>query len=92
MQVTGVFARRGYNVQSLAVGNSERDGMSRITMTIPGTGKDIQNLIKQINKLVYVHKVTDLTDVPFVTRELMLIKVRKPRFWLESRSFFRSCE
>lgn len=47
-QVTGVFARRGYNIQSLAVGNSEAEGMSRITMVIPGTGKSISNLIKQV--------------------------------------------
>lgn len=48
-QVTGVFARRGYNIQSLAVGNSEAEGMSRITMVIPGTGKSISNLIKQVH-------------------------------------------
>lgn len=47
-QVTGVFARRGYNVQSLAVGNSEEQGMSRITMVIPATGKGISSLIKQV--------------------------------------------
>ena len=49
-QVTGVFARRGYNVQSLAVGNSEEQGMSRITMVIPATGKGISSLIKQVQK------------------------------------------
>ena len=47
-QVTGVFARRGYNVQSLAVGNSEEQGMSRITMVIPATGKGVSSLIKQV--------------------------------------------
>ena len=46
--MTGVFARRGYNVQSLAVGNSEEQGMSRITMVIPATGKGISSLIKQV--------------------------------------------
>lgn len=56
-QVTGVFARRGYNVQSLAVGNSEREGMSRITMVVPASSSGIANLIKQLNKLVYVEKV-----------------------------------
>lgn len=75
-QVTGVFARRGYNVQSLAVGNSEREGMSRICLLVPGTQAAISNLIKQLNKLVFVQKVSDLTDSPVVTRELMLIKVR----------------
>ena len=58
-QVTGVFARRGYNVQSLAVGNSEREGMSRITMVVPAgaASAPIANLVKQLNKLVYVEKV-----------------------------------
>ena len=50
-QVTGVFARRGYNVQSLAVGNSEEQGMSRITMVIPATGKGISSLIKQVKEI-----------------------------------------
>lgn len=75
-QITGVFARRGYNVQSLAVGPSEREGMSRITMVVPGTPTGIANLLKQINKLVCVQNLTDLTNSPFVTRELMLVKVR----------------
>jgi acetolactate synthase regulatory subunit len=56
-QVTGVFARRGYNVQSLAVGNSEREGMSRITMVIPGDSSGVTKLVKQLYKLVYVQKV-----------------------------------
>ncbi|GAB4822785.1 hypothetical protein N2152v2_009831 [Parachlorella kessleri] len=75
-QVTGVFARRGYNLQSLAVGNSEREGRSRITTVLPGDTRTIANLIKQLLKLVYVDKVTDLTNTPYIARELMLIKVR----------------
>ncbi|KAL4421974.1 hypothetical protein ABPG77_010997 [Micractinium sp. CCAP 211/92] len=74
-QVTGVFARRGYNVQSLAVGNSEREGMSRITMVVPASTSGISKLIKQLNKLVYVEKVEELTLTPHVSRELMLVKV-----------------
>ncbi|KAI3433438.1 hypothetical protein D9Q98_003253 [Chlorella vulgaris] len=75
-QVTGVFARRCYNVQSLAVGTSQREGMSRMTMVVPSTNSgSISNLIKQLNKLVYVGKVEDLTHVPHVSRELMLVKV-----------------
>jgi acetolactate synthase small subunit len=58
VQVTGVFARRCYNVQSLAVGTSQREGMSRMTMVVPSTNSgSISNLIKQLNKLVYVGKV-----------------------------------
>lgn len=74
-QVTGVFARRGYNVQSLAVGNSEQEGMSRITMVVPGNAPGIATLIKQLYKLIHVQKVTELTHVPHVQRELALIKV-----------------
>ncbi|GIL91976.1 hypothetical protein Vretimale_18539 [Volvox reticuliferus] len=81
-QVTQVFARRGYNVQSLVVGPSEREGMSRIVMVVPGkvTSPDgssgISPLLKQLSKLVFVEAITDLTDVPFVNRELLLVKVR----------------
>uniref|UniRef100_A0A1D1ZYX2 ACT domain-containing protein n=1 Tax=Auxenochlorella protothecoides TaxID=3075 RepID=A0A1D1ZYX2_AUXPR len=75
-QVTGVVARRGYNVQSLAVGNSEREGYSRITMVVPGNATGIEKLMKQVQKLVYVDRVTNLNANPFVARELMLIKVR----------------
>ena len=74
-QVTGVISRRGYNVQSLAVGNSEKEGMSRITMVVPGDAKSMANLTKQLLKLVYVSSVTELHKVPHVARELMLVKV-----------------
>ncbi|KDD76489.1 hypothetical protein H632_c209p2, partial [Helicosporidium sp. ATCC 50920] len=74
-QVTGVIARRGYNVQSLAVGNSEREGYSRITLMVPGTERGIEALTRQICKLVYVARVTNLSAGPLVARELMLIKV-----------------
>ena len=55
-QVTGVFARRGYNVQSLAVGNSEVEGQSRITMVIPGSADGTTKIVKQLNKLVHVQQ------------------------------------
>jgi len=75
-QVTSVFARRGYNIQSLAVGSSEREGMSRILMVVPGTEPTIAKLLRQLNKLVFVQSVKDLTLMPFVNRELLMIKVR----------------
>lgn len=75
-QVTGVFARRGYNVQSLAVGACEKHNLSRICMVVPGTEESIQKLFKQLSKLVYVQSMTDLTHMPFLYRELMLVKVR----------------
>lgn len=74
-QVTGVISRRGYNIQSLAVGNAEKEGMSRITMVVPGNSPSIKNLTKQLLKLVYVASVTELDKVPHVARELMLVKV-----------------
>ncbi len=76
-----MFARRGYNVQSLAVGPSEREGMSRICMVVPGKvsspdgSSGISPLLKQLSKLVFVQNIVDLTDIPFVNREMMLIKV-----------------
>jgi acetolactate synthase-1/3 small subunit len=74
-QVTGVIARRGYNVQSLAVGPSEREGLSRITLVLPGDTASITKLTKQLLKLVYVERVAELHVAPHVARELLLAKV-----------------
>lgn len=74
-RIAGLFARRGFNIESLAVGNTEKKGISRITMVIPGNKQIIEQVIKQLYKLVNVIDVKDLTFSPSTERELMLIKV-----------------
>jgi len=74
-RIAGLFARRGYNIESLAVGPAEQVGISRITMVVPGDKSTIEQLTKQLYKLINVTKVEDITNVPCVERELMLVKV-----------------
>lgn len=74
-RIAGLFARRGFNIESLAVGPAETAGIARITMVVPGDDRDIEQLTKQLYKLINVLKVQDITEVPCVERELMLVKV-----------------
>ena len=74
-RIAGLFARRGFNIESLAVGPAEQVGVSRITMVVPGDEKVVEQLIKQLYKLISVLKVQDISQQPCVERELMLIKV-----------------
>ncbi len=74
-RIAGLFARRGFNIESLAVGPAETVGVSRITMVVPGDDDSIEQLTKQLYKLINVLKVNDITQTPCVERELMLLKV-----------------
>ncbi|MEM8641560.1 MAG: acetolactate synthase small subunit [Cyanobacteria bacterium P01_G01_bin.54] len=77
-RIAGLFARRGFNIESLAVGPAEQNGISRITMVVPGDDQIIEQLTKQLYKLISVLKVHDITQIPCVERELMLVKVNAP--------------
>ena len=75
-RVTTLFRRRGYNIESLAVGETENPGISRITIVVMGDGKILEQVTKQLYKLVEVIKIVDITEERSVERELVLIKVR----------------
>ncbi|KGG12119.1 MULTISPECIES: acetolactate synthase small subunit [Prochlorococcus] len=74
-RISGLFARRGFNIESLAVGPAEAPGISRLTMVVEGDDETLQQMTKQLDKLVNVLYVIDLTSLPAVERELMLLKV-----------------
>lgn len=74
-RIAGLFARRGFNIESLAVGHAERPGISRLTMVVAGDDQVIEQMTKQLLKLVNVLKVQNLSHIPSVERELMLLKV-----------------
>ena len=74
-RIAGLFARRGFNIESLAVGHAEQPGISRITMVVDGDQRTIKQITKHLYKLINVLKVQDITNLPSVERELMLLKV-----------------
>lgn len=74
-RIAGLFARRGFNIESLAVGHAERPGISRLTMVVAGDDQVIEQMTKQLLKLVNVLTVQNLSHIPSVERELMLLKV-----------------
>jgi acetolactate synthase-1/3 small subunit len=75
-RVTGLFSARGYNIDSLTVQTTEDPTMSRMTIVTNGSEDIIEQITKQLNKLVEVVKVIDLNEADHIERELMLIKVR----------------
>ena len=74
-RISGLFARRGFNIDSLAVGPAETKGISRLTMVVEGDNETLQQMTKQLNKLFNVLGVVDFTNLAAVERELMLLKV-----------------
>ncbi|MEK7475614.1 MAG: acetolactate synthase small subunit [Candidatus Coatesbacteria bacterium] len=74
-RVSGLFASRGFNIESLAVGETEDPTVSRMTIVSSGEDATIEQIAKQLNKLVDVIKVNDLTAERFVERELFLVRV-----------------
>jgi acetolactate synthase-1/3 small subunit len=83
MRVTGLLSQRGYNIESLTVARTLDPEISRMTIAVDVDSVQRQQVIKQMNKLINVLQATDLTDLPAVVRELVLVRIRMP---LESRT------
>ncbi len=77
-QISGMLASRGYNIESLAVGETEDPKMSRMTFVVIGDDRLLEQVRKQLEKIVTVVKVSDISASDYVERDLMLIKVRAP--------------
>lgn len=75
-RVSGLFSARGYNIESLTVAPTEDGSLSRMTIISTGSDDIIEQITKQLNKLIEVVKVVDLSEAEHIERELMLIKVR----------------
>jgi acetolactate synthase-1/3 small subunit len=75
-RVVGLFSARGYNIETLTVAPTEDRSLSRMTIATRGSDEVIEQITKQLNRLIDVVKVVDLIETPYIERELMLIKVR----------------
>ena len=75
-RVAGLFSARGYNIESLTVAPTEDATLSRLTLVTSGSADVIEQITKQLNKLVDVVKLVDLTEGPHIERELLIIKVK----------------
>ena len=75
-RVAGLFSARAYNIESLTVAPTEDETLSRMTIVTSGSEEVIEQIIKQLNKLIDVVKVLDLNDGRYIERELMLVKVK----------------
>src|SRR5499427_559513 len=77
-QISGMMASRGFNIDSLAVGETEDANLSRMTFVVRGDDAELEQVRKQLDKVVTVVKVQDISSEDFVERDLMLIKVQCP--------------
>ena len=75
-RVVGLFSARGYNIETLTVAPTEDPTLSRMTIVTSGSDDVIEQITKHLNRLIEVVKVVDLSEAPYIERELMLIKVR----------------
>jgi len=75
-RVAGLFSARGYNIESLTVATTEDPTMSRMTLVTSGSDQIIEQIIKQLNKLIDVVKLVDLSEDEHIEREMMLVKVK----------------
>lgn len=89
-RVAGLFSARAYNIESLTVAPTEDATLSRMTIVTSGSDEVIEQIIKQLNKLVDVVKVLDLNDGRYIERELMLVKVKATGTFRDEMK--RTCE
>ena len=75
-RVVDLFSARAYNIETLTVAPTEDQSLSRMTISTKGSDDTIEQITKHLNRLIEVYKVQDLTDGPFVERELLMVKVR----------------
>ncbi|HEY9136548.1 MAG TPA: acetolactate synthase small subunit, partial [Pseudomonadales bacterium] len=75
-RIVGLFSQRGYNIDSLTVAPTDDETLSRLTLTTNGNERTIEQITKQLNKLVEVVKLVDLTEGAHLERELMLVKLK----------------
>ena len=75
-RIAGLFSARGYNIETLTVAPTEDASMSRMTIVTSGSDDVVEQITKQLNKLIELVKVVDLSEASYIERELMLIKVR----------------
>lgn len=75
-RITSRWRQRGFNIESLAVGHSETPGLSRMTFVIDATTTDVEQVVKQVDKLIDIVHIEDISHRPTVSRELVMVKVK----------------